>query len=394
MKFVHVADTHLGKKDGNMEERMLDFFKAFKQVIDYAVNNNIDFVVHSGDLFDKPRPSVRTLVFAVNQLQRLKKKNIPMFLIPGSHDTGVGETIISLLDELKLLRNLAEKRYFEIKDSKIILNGEIYKGIFLCGVAGKRANIEEIYRRIVPKEGGDYRIFMFHHTISDISEKFADIPTSLLPKGFDYYAAGHWHGFFKKEYDKGIIVYPGSTEFNDIKEAESDKDRYFCVVDTETNKLEKIKLYPRRHLIYKINCNGLDAKDVAKKAISEIKEISKGAVLVIKLKGKLGSGTKAEINRNRIIEWAREKEFLFTKIYLGDLENPEKPSIGSEIKSPSRIEDEYLKKQNYTESEIKLAKDIITLIGNASKKDVDFVKDEVIRIVEGVLIENTENKTP
>ena len=394
MKFVHVEDTHLGKKDGNIEERMLDFFNAFKCVVDYAVDNGVDFVVHSGDLFDKPRPSVKTLVFAVNQLQRLKEKGIPLFLIPGSHDTGVGETIIALFDELKLLKNLASQRYFELVDGKIMLGGEMYKNVFLCGIAGKRANIEEIYRRIVPKSGGSYRIFMFHHTISDISEKFADIPTSLLPKGFDYYAAGHWHGFFEERYGGGTIVYPGSTEFNDIKEAEGEKNRYFCVVDTETNRIEKVKLHPRRHLIYKINCSGLDAKDIADRCISEIKEISEGAVLVIKLKGKLGSGTKAEINRSKILEWAREKRFLFTKIYLGDLENPERPSIGSEIKSPSRIEDEYLKKQNYTAAEIRLAKDIITLIGNASKKDIDFVKDEIIKIVEGALIENTENKAP
>lgn len=389
MKFVHVADTHLGKKDGNMEERMLDFFKAFKQVVDYTLSNSIDFVVHSGDLFDKPRPSVKTLVFAVNQLQRLKEKNIPVYIIPGSHDTGVGETILSLLDELNLLKNLASKRYFEYKDEKILLKGETYKDVFLCGIAGKRANIEEIYRHLSPENGGRYRIFLFHHTISDISEKFADITTSLLPKGFDYYAAGHWHGFFEEKYGKGIIVYPGSTEFNDIREAESGSERYFCVVDTETRGIEKIKLHPRKHLIYKVDCNGMDAKDIAEKAISTVEEISKGAVLAIKLKGKLSKGTKAEINRGRILEWAREKGFLFTKIYLGDLENPERPSIGSEIKSPSRIEDEYLKKQNYSESEIKLAKDIISLIGNATKKDAGYAKEEAVKIIEGALIDNT-----
>ena len=391
MKFIHVADTHLGRKDGKIDERTKDFYNSFKQVVDYAVKNKIEFIVHAGDFFDKARPPVETLVFAASQLERLKEAKIPIFLIPGSHDIGVGETILTLFDEIGLIKNLSSPRYYKIKDGKLFLDGELYKDVFICGVAGKRANIEEIYRRLVIPEKGKYRIFMFHHTISDISEKFADIPTSVLPKGFDYYAAGHWHQFFKEKYGKGMIVYPGSTEANDVSEAEAQKERFFLVVDTETNEIEKIPLKTRDYVFVKVNCDNLDAREVADKAIGEIKKVKKDAVLVIKLRGKLKSGTKAEIDRRKIIEWGNEKGVLTTKIYLGDLENPNKPSIGSEIKTPSQIEEEYLKQQKYSQDEIKLAKGIISLLGNVSGKESEAAIAEAIKLIEGVLVDNKED---
>jgi exonuclease SbcD len=391
MKFIHVADTHLGRKDGKIDERTRDFYNAFKQVIDFAIKEKVDFIVHAGDFFDKARPPVETLVFAANELERLKQAGIPLFLIAGSHDVGVGETILSLFDELGLVKNLSSPRYYKKEGDSIILDGESYKDVFVCGVPGKRANIEEIYKHLKPLRKGKYNIFVFHHTISDISEKFADIPTSVLPKGFDYYAAGHWHGFFKEKYDKGIVVYPGSTEANDISEAEKQKERYFLLVDTETNEIKKIPLKTREFMFVKVNCDGLDAHEVADKAISEIKEIKKDAVLVVKLRGRLKSGTKAEIDRRKIIEWGNEKGFLATKIYLGDLENPNKPSIGSEIKTPSQMEEEYLRQQHYSENEIKVAKDIISLLGNTTGKDAEIAKEEVKKIIEGVLIDNKKD---
>ncbi|MCD6575737.1 MAG: DNA repair exonuclease [Nanoarchaeota archaeon] len=391
MKFIHVADTHLGRGDKNVEARVHDFYNAFKQVVDFAIKEKVDFIVHSGDFFDKARPPINTLVFATKQLERLKESKIPIFLIAGSHDIGVGETILTLFDELGLIKNLSSSRYYKIEDGKIHLDGEMFRDVFVCGVPGKRANIEEIYKRIVPANKGKYKIFMFHHTISDISEKFADIPTSVLPKGFDYYAGGHWHGFYEKKYDKGIIIYPGSTEFNDITEAEKNKERCFMLVDIDKNKIEKIKLNVREHIIYKINCSGLDAKEVADKCINEIKEIKKDAVLVIKLYGRLKKGTKAEVNRNKIISWGKDAGFLATKVYIGDLENPEKPFVSAGIKSPSKIEEEYLKQQKYNTDEIKLAKDIIKIMGNVSGKEVEVAKDEIIQLIEGVLIENKKD---
>ena len=71
MKFIHVADTHLGKTEFKLKEREEDFYRSFKQVIDFAIEKDVDFVIHSGDLFDTARPPMRTVIFAINQINRL-----------------------------------------------------------------------------------------------------------------------------------------------------------------------------------------------------------------------------------------------------------------------------------------------------------------------------------
>ncbi|MCD6547186.1 MAG: DNA repair exonuclease [Nanoarchaeota archaeon] len=393
MKFIHVGDTHLGKNEGKIEKRVLDFYNAFKQVVDFAIEENVDFVVHSGDLFDKARPSVKTIVFAIKQLERLKQRNIPFLIVPGSHDIGVGETILSVLEEVGLLKNLASSKYISVENNKIVLSGENIKDCFICGLPGKRARIEEVYKNLKINGDGKYKIFVFHHTISKISEKFSDIPTSLLPKGFDYYAGGHWHGFFKTNYDNGVIVYPGSTEYCDLDEMERDKNKYFCLVELNDDvKIKSIPIKTRPIIIKEINCNNIDAVDVANLCINSIDEIKENAILIFKLKGRLSKGTKSEINREKILNWAKEKGFLITKIYMGELENPETPFVSVKFKTPSEIEDEYLKKLNYNEEEVKLAKDIIRILGKSfTPKEYEVAKKQMIDLIEGVFLADKKN---
>jgi len=388
MKFVHVTDTHLGKTESRIRERELDFYNSFKQVIDYALEKKVDFVIHSGDLFDVARPMTRTLIFTVQQLMRLKEANIPVYIAAGSHDIGVEDTIISVLEAIGLLKNMSASRYYKSEADKIIMDGEMFKDVFICGLAGKRENISDVYEKLSPARHGNYNIFIFHHAISDISEKFADITTSLLPKGFDYYAAGHWHGFFETKYSTGIVVYPGSTDFNDLTEMENHQEKYFCIVDTETKKYEKIKIRTRQIVSVSVNCTGHDAKEIAAKTVAQIPHNGSNAILIIKLNGKLDKGTKSEIDRNVITESAKSKGYLYTKIYLSELENPEAPFVSTAHKTAAEIEEEYLKKQKYDDSSINVAKQMITLFGKKlTPAELKARQKAAIEIVRGFLVD-------
>ena len=369
MKFVHVTDTHLGKSEAKLEEREKDFYSAFKQVIDFAIEKKVDFVIHTGDIFDKARPAVRTLVFAVEQLLRLKDAKIPCYTIAGSHDIGVDETIISLLESIGLVKNLNAARYYSSEGEYIKVDGEMIGDCFVCGVAGKRARIKEIYERIKPEKKGKFNIFMLHHIVSDISEKFADIQSSLLPRGFDYYAAGHWHSYADFKHDEGVIVYPGSTEYNDLYEMEKDENKYFVFVTTDPFNFEKIKLNIRKVVSKSIDCSGMDAQEVSAKAVSNIENADKNPILIVKLNGRLGKGTKSEIDRNEIIKDAETKGYLYTKIYLSSLENPEAPFVSGKSKTSAEIEREYLSKQEYSEDAIEVAQHLISLLGNKTHAD-------------------------
>lgn len=57
MKFAHLADTHLGYRQFGLLEREKDFYEVFDKIIDKIIEEKVDFVIHSGDLFDSARPS-------------------------------------------------------------------------------------------------------------------------------------------------------------------------------------------------------------------------------------------------------------------------------------------------------------------------------------------------
>lgn len=389
IKFLHFADTHLGKMGFKKEERKEDFFNNFRQVIDTAIKEDVDFVVHSGDLFNVAKPEMKTLIRTIYQLKRLKERDIPVLITAGSHDIGVGKTVISLLEEIGVVTNLSSGEYTEKKGNKIILDGERIGKAFVCGVAGRQRKIEKIYEALRPKKKGELNIFAFHHAISDVSGNFSDIPTSLLPKGFDYYAGGHWHSYYESDYDNGKIIYPGSTGYNDIKEMKRDEGKYFCIVSWDGNdiNIEKREIDTRPIDIFEVNCEEKEAKEVAEKCIEKIPSKSEEGVLILRLKGRLSGGTKSDIDRSKIKEVGRERGFIHTKIYLSDLKNPKTPFVKTEKKTPSQIEREYLEKQDYSEDMISVAEHLIEKLGTdaggldlekASKESIEFIKENMI----------------
>ena len=49
MKFAHLSDTHLGYRQFGLNEREKDFYEVFELIIDKIIEENVDFVIHSGD---------------------------------------------------------------------------------------------------------------------------------------------------------------------------------------------------------------------------------------------------------------------------------------------------------------------------------------------------------
>ena len=362
LKFIHVADTHLGKAEFKLSERENDFYNAFRQVIDFAISKKVDFVIHSGDLFDVAKPPIRAILFVMDQLRRLKENNIPFFVIAGSHDIGVGETVLSILDRAGLLKNLSEPRYY----NGLEVSGEFVGDAYICGIYGKRAKIREIYQNLKAEPKGKFNIFMFHHTISDISPKFADIETTLLPRGFDYYAGGHWHGFFKEPYDKGIIVYPGSTEYCDVKEMLNNKPGFIYYENGEVNRIE-------------IKTRGIKKFEV--KDEDEINELpnGNGEIAII--------FSKSQLDKAKVLKIMKEKGYLYAKIYVNEVE--EETTFVNPSKSINEIEDEYLEKNKYSKDEIEIAKYLMKLLGERLKpKELDEREKEVIKFLEAKVIDN------
>ncbi|MEM2961242.1 MAG: DNA repair exonuclease, partial [Candidatus Bathyarchaeia archaeon] len=110
--FVHVADTHLGYEQYNLDERRADFDRAFTEVVDKTIELKPDFMIICGDLFHQARPLNTILENAIKNFRRLNEAEIPVLVVDGSHDAApniITGTILNPLDSAGLVYYLPRR---------------------------------------------------------------------------------------------------------------------------------------------------------------------------------------------------------------------------------------------------------------------------------------------
>jgi len=373
MNFVHLADTHLCGSNFKLKQREEDFLDSFRQVVDYCIKEKPEFIVHSGDFFDKGKPRNNVLLFAINQLKRLKEADIKFFVIPGSHDMSVDGTFITILERVGLLTNVAKPENYEQQGDKFLMKGEETDSAIIYGVPGQRANIQRIYQSLEAVPSNKFRVFMFHHITSNVmgTEEFADIPLSLLPKGMDYYAGGHWHEHEVFNYEGKPFIYPGSTEYHNIDSMEKNKPRGFIHYK---NKPVFIKLKTREVIIKNIDCNRLSPEEITNKCINNLAR-SENGLIVLKLQGVLSKGLRNEVDIAVIKERAISKGYLYCNVRLSGLSNPGE-SVNTKTRTIDEIENEFLKKKGYDKNQVRIAIQLIDLLGK------DYKSSQIERVIE------------
>ena len=98
MRFLHLADLHIGKRVNGFS--MIEDQKfVFEQVYNVIENEKIDGIIMAGDIYDKSVPSAEAVKLFDEMLTRLVSINLPIFVISGNHDSaeriGFGSDILS-----------------------------------------------------------------------------------------------------------------------------------------------------------------------------------------------------------------------------------------------------------------------------------------------------------
>ncbi len=106
---LHVSDTHLGNRQYGSDVRKDDMAKAFDQAIDIAVDEGVDAVIHTGDLFDSRTPSLPEVTRCIQTLRKLEKANIPFYGIVGNHDRKMDEQWLDLIRETGTAERLSHE---------------------------------------------------------------------------------------------------------------------------------------------------------------------------------------------------------------------------------------------------------------------------------------------
>lgn len=306
MKFAHLADCHVG---GWRDEKLNKLgIENFKKAVTICLDENVGFVLISGDLFDVAMPGYDVINEVARQLARLKENDVNIYVIPGSHDYSVtGKTALNILESADLCvnANKLEDGILNIIEDKT--------GVKITGMPGKRGGLEkEDYKTLkkdsIENENG-FKIFMFHTALEEFKPKDLENVecTSYLdlPKKFSYYAGGHVHyllDIFKENY--GMIVYPGPLFPNNFKEIEELKRGSFCIVDDNLNIERKFLELKKGVLSFIIS--GSSASEINAKIESIIEENDfTDKIVTLRISGEFETGKISDV---KIREFAKKIE--------------------------------------------------------------------------------------
>ncbi|WP_136687491.1 DNA repair exonuclease [Halorhabdus amylolytica] len=98
-KLLHLSDTHLGNRQYGSDTRRDDFTRAFEGAIDRALEEDVDAVIHTGDLFHRRTPSLPIVTDCIEILRKLADADIPFYGIVGNHDRKMDQQWLDLIRE-------------------------------------------------------------------------------------------------------------------------------------------------------------------------------------------------------------------------------------------------------------------------------------------------------
>lgn len=227
LKILFFTDTHIrGTTPKNRKDVFVDSVeKKLLEITNIIEDYNIDFVLHGGDLFDRPDISISIVSRFLVILDRIK---VPIYLISGNHDIyghnpdTINRTMLGLLDVLGIIKIIRseEKVILEKDNISVQLTGSPY--VYDMDSPGKLDYY--LVKDVDPQI--DFSIHMVHGMLLD-KPFIKGIPFTLVENiretKADITLSGHYHGGFKTiEIDNHYFVNPGSVVriANSLKEIE------------------------------------------------------------------------------------------------------------------------------------------------------------------------------
>lgn len=314
MKILHTADWHLGHRlheQSQLEEQTL----FLSWIENYIIDQKIDVLLISGDVFDSGSPSNQSLEMYYNFLVKLNTTTCKSIIITGgNHDSpGTLNAPKHILNALSI--KVIGKATEQVKDEvfEIDINGEkvivaavpyLRDGDIRRAVAGE--SFEVLTDRYKTALINHYQavashcksintaqapviamghLFAIGGSVSDSEQNIyvgtlGHIGVEDFPEYFDYIALGHLHrpqiiGGNEK------IRYSGSPHI--LSFSEIDYDKKVIVLTIENNKIVKIQdeIVPRFRAFYKLKGTVLECIDVFPSIVSNAYNLTPWVEIVL-----------------------------------------------------------------------------------------------------------------
>ena len=219
MRFIHAADIHLDSPlaglaaypDAPAAQLRNATREAFCTLVDRAIEEQIDFMIIAGDLYDGDWRDHNTGIFFCREMGRLKRAAIPVFLLFGNHDAESEMTRkLELPDNVHCFSS-NKPQSITLDALRVVLHGQSFKH------KETTDNLAAVYP---PAVAGYYNIGVLHTALEGHIAHPSYAPCSreeLHARGYQYWALGHVHDFAQWE-GASLIVFPGNLQGRNIRE--------------------------------------------------------------------------------------------------------------------------------------------------------------------------------
>jgi len=241
-KFLHAADLHLdsplrglaAEQDSPIQALRGATRRAFENLVDLALQEEVDFVLLAGDLYDGSWQDLSTGIFLARQLGRLGEHAIRVFAVVGNHDA---ESRIT-----KALEKPQNLTLFPADLPHTVVLPEL--GVALHGQSYRQQHVLDNLAAGFPAALPGLCNIGLLHTSLDGREGHAPYAPckldELRSRGYQYWALGHVHQS-EVVCEDPFVVFPGCLQGRHIRES-GPKGCY--LVTASENTITSLDWYP------------------------------------------------------------------------------------------------------------------------------------------------------
>jgi DNA repair exonuclease SbcCD nuclease subunit len=213
MRFLHASDLHidsplrgLDRYEGAPVARLRTATRAaLERLVDMALAERVDFVLFAGDIYDRDWQDFHTGLFFREQMVRLGRADIRVFIVQGNHDAqGVITRQLDLPTNVTVFSSRTAET-FRIDKLSVAIHGRSFPN---------RAVDEDLVPSYPAPVPDFFNIGMLHTSLNGRPGHDPYAPTdlsTLVAKGYDYWALGHVHAR-EVVSEAPRIVFPGNLQ--------------------------------------------------------------------------------------------------------------------------------------------------------------------------------------
>ncbi|GBD95798.1 MAG TPA: DNA repair exonuclease [Nitrospirae bacterium] len=219
IKFIHTSDIHLDSPLRGLEYyegAPVDSIRgatrqAFKNLVELAISEKVDFILIAGDLYDGDWKDYNTGLFFASQMSKLREAGIRVFIVSGNHDAASRISRRLRMPENVKVFSAKKPETITIDDLDIAIHGQSF---------ARQAITEDMSTAYPDAITGHLNIGILHTSAAGCEGHEPYAPCSvegLLSKGYDYWALGHVH---KREilHEDPWIIFSGCIQGRHIRE--------------------------------------------------------------------------------------------------------------------------------------------------------------------------------